>query len=70
MQIMYPKDIPEEDKKVLDKFAKEEYKKIPARPIPSVIELPNRHRYSYTPSYSEAFQDYLFSFEEIKKWNS
>ena len=70
MQIMYPKDIPEEDKKILDKFAKEEYKRIPALPIASVIELPNKHRYSYNPTYSEAFGDYLFTFEEIKKWTS
>ena len=68
MIVIYDSEISEEDKKTLDKFAKEEYKKIPALPVATIIELSNSHKFSYIPSYSEEHKDYVFKFERISRW--
>lgn len=68
MYIEYDSTISEGDKKVLDKFAKEEYDRLPALPIATVVELPNSHRFTYVPEYSEELKDYVFRFERITRW--
>lgn len=54
-------DTPEADKETLTMFANGEECPLP---VTSVLELPNLHRYQYTPSYDE--QGYTAVFERIR----
>jgi len=61
-KINYKGDVPDSDKKVLDKFVKKEYKDDVPLPFATVVQLINGNRYSYTPAEDE------ITFERIVKW--
>lgn len=65
-KIVMPEDTLEVDRCVLEEFVKSE-RAHPLKPLPmsSVIELPNRHRYQYTPSYDKS-GECIYTFERIQ----
>lgn len=66
--VYYPDDTSNVDRCVLEEFVKSE-RAHPLKPLPmtSVIELPNRHRYQYTPSYDKT-GECTYTFERIVDW--
>lgn len=65
--INYKGDIPDADKEVIEEFVKREDEH-PLKPLPlcSVLELPNRHKYQYTPV--PGAEEYTYNFERITDW--
>jgi len=60
-------DTPMCDQKVIEEFVKRE-EEHPLKPLPlcSVLELPNHHRYQYTPI--PGAEEYTYKFERITDW--
>jgi len=65
--INYKGDVPKADQLVIEEFVKREDEH-PLKPLPlcSVLELPNRHKYQYTPI--PGVEEYTYNFERIETW--
>ena len=65
--INYKGDVPDTDKSVIEEFVKREDEH-PLKPLPlcSVLELPNKHKYQYTPIPGD--EEYTYNFERIETW--
>lgn len=67
MHIVYEGEIPKADQIVIEEFCKREDEH-PLKPLLlcSVLELPNHHRYQYTPV--PGAEEYTYKFERIIDW--
>lgn len=65
--INYKGDVPKADQLIIEEFVKREDEH-PLKPLPlcSVLELPNRHKYQYTPI--PGAEEYTYNFERIADW--
>jgi len=59
--VQFSDDTPAADRFKLEEFVKHEHEPLT---ISSVIELPNKHRYQYTPV-RDSTGDYTYNFERI-----
>lgn len=67
MKIFYKGEIPDADQKTIEEFVKREDEH-PLKPLPlcSILELPNHHKYQYTPI--PGAEEYTYKFERIIDW--
>ena len=65
--IYYKGDVPKADQLVIEEFVRRE-EEHPLKPLPlcSVLELPNKHKYQYTPI--PGAEEYTYNFERIETW--